>query len=236
MRLLHTLCLAHYCINHLQNTNRERCGLAGTRLGLCNRIAAFANLHDRSRLYCWRRLVSICVNSSQQVLFQMHVLKRWRNCDLFRGRKLHALCHMSAPVPFEGVLLVLPSARRSIPSAIVIDSSPTAKDVQRSRLPAPRGRKVGFGGGWPPAPLFNHVTRYRNFADAEDLTVQQVKERSKKKKWFSISYLPWTQIFVTFSGSSLEISRAWFESRDLRTLAPKALVRPLSKLQKWAKL
>lgn len=75
---------------------------------------------------------------------------------------------MSAPVPFEGVLLVLPSARRSIPSAIVIDSSPTAKDVQRSRLPAPRGRKVGFGGGWPPAPLFNHVTRYRNFADAED--------------------------------------------------------------------
>lgn len=96
------------CINDLEAGNAEGCRLACTRLRLCNRVTALADLNDCSRLDSRWRLVSIGVNAAQQALFQGHVFKSWCNGDLFRGRKLHFLCSSSAGcgLPYGSLLTI----------------------------------------------------------------------------------------------------------------------------------
>lgn len=90
-----TLRLAHSCINDLEYRDGEGCCLSGSGLRLSNGVATFADLHNRTRLHSRRRLVSICVDAAQQVLFQVHGLEGRSHCNLFRGVELHLLFGIS---------------------------------------------------------------------------------------------------------------------------------------------
>jgi hypothetical protein len=110
-----TLSFTHRGFEDLEDADGE-CGcFAGTRLCLCNGISALADLDDGPRLDCRGRLISVCVDATQQVLLQMHVLKGWRNRDLLRSRKLHLVCFYVSQLQ-SGLLLDLPSLFLSMPA------------------------------------------------------------------------------------------------------------------------
>ena len=113
----------------------------------------------------------------------MHVLEGRRNGDLLRGRKFHALCHLGQHQSRHGgLILILPSARRSIPSAIVIDGFAAVNDVERPRLRLDAIEKSALAAaGLAQAPLFGS----RDFSNqiSERLKIwieQQAKAKSEE--------------------------------------------------------
>lgn len=48
----HTLTLTHNCVDDLEDTDGKGSCFTSTRLCLCNSVAAFADLDNRSGLYC----------------------------------------------------------------------------------------------------------------------------------------------------------------------------------------
>jgi len=101
MRL--TLSLAHSGIDDLKNGDGEGGSFTSTGLGLGDGVATLADLDDSARLNGRGRLVSICVDSTKQVLLQVHGLKGGRDANFLGCRKLHALLHLAVDSSFRHV-------------------------------------------------------------------------------------------------------------------------------------
>lgn len=73
-----TLGLTNSSVDDLEDRNGECRGFTSTRLSLGDGVAAFANLDDCTRLHGRRRLVAICINSTEEV-FCVHAVsaKEW---------------------------------------------------------------------------------------------------------------------------------------------------------------
>lgn len=90
-----TLRLAHSCIDDLEDRDGEGGCLSRSRLRLGDGVAAFADLHNSTRLHSRRRLVSVGIDAAQQVLLQVHGLEGRRDRDLFGGGELHLVVGIS---------------------------------------------------------------------------------------------------------------------------------------------
>lgn len=97
----HTLSLAYSGIDDLENRDREGGSFTSTGLGLGDGVTTFANLDDGARLNGRGGLVSICIDSTEQVLLQVHGLKSGRDTDFLGCRKLHALLHLAVDSSFR---------------------------------------------------------------------------------------------------------------------------------------
>ena len=102
----HTLGLAHSCVDDLQDGDGEGGRLSRSRLGLGDGIAALADLHNGTRLDGGRRLVSVCVDTAQEILLQMHGLEGRGDSDLFGGGELHLVVHVAIYAVRHGGLRV----------------------------------------------------------------------------------------------------------------------------------
>lgn len=87
--MAHTLRLAHGGVDDLQDGDGEGSRLSRPGLRLSNGVAAFADLHNGTRLHGRRRLVAVCVDAAQQVLLQVHGLEGGRHGDLLGCGELH---------------------------------------------------------------------------------------------------------------------------------------------------
>ena len=85
-----TLGLPHRSIDNLEYADAEGCCLAGTTLRLCDGVSPLANLHYGTRLHGTWRLVAVRIDSTEQVLFEVHRFEGWSYRDLLGGGELHA--------------------------------------------------------------------------------------------------------------------------------------------------
>ena len=97
----HTLSLANSGIDNLENGDGEGGSFTSTGLGLGDSVATFADLDNGARLDGRGGLVPICVDSTEQILLQVHGLKGGRDTDFLGCRKLHALLHLAVDSSFR---------------------------------------------------------------------------------------------------------------------------------------
>lgn len=119
LKPIHTLSFAHNSVDDLQSTDGKSGSFTSTGLGLRNGIATFADLNNGTRLDSRRGLVTVGVDTAKQAFFQVHILEGRRHCDLLGGVELHPLCAAVSMFRLDYALRRIPSARLSMPSAIL---------------------------------------------------------------------------------------------------------------------
>lgn len=102
----------------LENGDGEGGGLAGTRLGLSDAITSSDDGHDSSLLDGRGSLETICVDSSEKVTFELHVVKA-ESISRVTGAERARTTHLSVTVS-QLDSIVSPASSRSLPPAFAL--------------------------------------------------------------------------------------------------------------------